>query len=238
MSSAETRLLHLHIEKTGGTALRFGLQRALGREAKMFRAIHEEKMAGIVPDEWDLISGHFGYTSLAPLGGRMVVLLRDPVERFLSAYYYWRQMHEKGVNQTRQTLLASKYSLDDFVLIRDEVPLIEQFANQMTWQLADTFRFNLRQKLRSEGVTDTALLALAVEHLRACQVIGVLERLDAFTNLFQRVVRLPLRLDRLNVTEARPSVSDISPRTRARILDWVYLDIELHQAACVLAAAR
>jgi hypothetical protein len=238
MSSPETRILHLHIEKTGGTALRFGLERALGPGARIFHRLHEAKLEGIEPDQWDLITGHFGYARLAPLGGRVVVLLRDPVDRMMSAYYYWREMQATGAFTSRQTVLATQYSFDDFVTIRDEVSLVDQFFNHMTWQLADTYRLALRHDLRARGVTDAELLALAVEHLRECVVVGVQERMEAFTAQFERRIGLPLSVDRLNVTTRRPAMSELSARTRARVVEWVYLDVELYQAACALAAAR
>lgn len=237
MSTAETRILHLHIEKTGGTALRVALQRSLGPGAKRFPSHHESKLPDIVPAEWDLVSGHFGYTRLAPLGGRIVVLLRDPVDRFMSVYYYWREIHFKGLNITRQTKLASEYSLDDFVLVKDEVSLLEQFFNRMTWQLADTFTLNARHQLRSQGIRDADLLARAIENLKACAVVGVQERMDAFADAYERRIGRPLTIDRLNVTRERPPVAELSPATRRRIMDWVYLDAELYQAACALAAS-
>jgi hypothetical protein len=237
MSTAETRILHVHIEKTGGTALRMALQRALGPGARRFPQHHESKLAGIVPDDWDLLSGHFGYGRLAPLGGRVVVLLRDPVDRFMSVYYYWREVHARGTNTTRQTALATQYGLDDFIAVKDEVSLLEQFFNRMTWQLADTFSLNGRQKLRNDGMTDSALLALAVQNLRACHVVGVQERMDAFAGQFERRIGRTLVIDKLNVTQQRAKLADLPAQTRRRIMEWIYLDVELYQAACALAAA-
>jgi hypothetical protein len=237
MSTAETRILHIHIEKTGGTALRMALQRALGPGAKRFPQHHESKLADIVPDEWDLISGHFGYGRLAPLGGRLVVLLRDPVDRFMSVYYYWREVHARGINPTRQTRLATEYSLIDFIAVKDEVSLLEQFFNRMTWQLADTFSLNGRQRLRSEGTSDRTLLALAIQNLRACDVVGVQERMDAFAGQFERRIGRKLVIEKLNVTQDREPLAALPAETRRRIMDWIYLDVELYQAACALAAA-
>ena len=237
MSTAETRILHVHIEKTGGTALRMALQRALGPGARRFPQHHESKLADIVPDEWDLISGHFGYGRVKPLGGRVVVLLRDPVDRFMSVYYYWREVHAKGVNTTRQTKLATDYTLDGFIAVKDDVSLLEQFFNRMTWQLADTFSMNGRHRLRAEGITDNDLLALAVQNLRACDVVGVQERMDAFAGRFERRIGQPLVIEKLNVTQNREPLAALPSQTRRRIMEWIYLDVELYQAACALAAA-
>lgn len=237
MSTAATRILHLHLEKAGGTALRFALLEALGPGAKRFPHHHENRLPGIVPDEWDLISGHFAFRALAPLGGRLVTVLRDPVDRFISVYYYWRYLHEQGIEVSRKTTLAIRYALDDFVTIRDDVAIVEQFFNRMTWQLAEGAALSARQGPRAEGQTDSALLARATANLQACDVVGVQERMDAFAAAFSRRLALPLRIERLNVTAGRPTNVELSALTRRRILDWTYLDMELYQAACAIAAA-
>lgn len=238
MSTPATRILHVHIPKTAGTALRFALEAAIGPGCRRFPFHHELKLEECNADEWDLISGHFGYGRLAPLGGRTVALLRHPVDRFVSAYFYWREMRSKKLSDGRQTVFATKFTIDQFVLMRDEVSLIEQFYNAMTWQMADTFRLNQRFAVREAGTTDEELLARAVRNLQACDVIGVQAHMDAFTAQFERRIGLPLKMERLNVTETRISVEELAPRTRDRIIDWMYLDMELYQAACALAARR
>lgn len=238
MSTAETRLLHLHIEKTGGTALRIAMRQALGPDAKAFPEHHESKLDGMNPDDWDLISGHFGYARLKPLGGRIVVLLRDPVDRIMSVYYYWRDMNRRGITDSRQSAIAARFSLDDFVAIRDDPSLVEQFCNRMTWMLADTYSLRNRGIRRAEGLSDAELLARALANLRACAVVGVQDRMDAFADQFTARTGLPLVLERLNATQERPRLAELSPRTRQRMMEWVPLDVELYQAACALAASR
>jgi hypothetical protein len=49
---------------------------------------------------------------------------------------------------------------------------------------------------------------------------------------------MTLTIGRENVTEGRQEQAEVPAATRRRIADWVYLDMELYQAACVLAAAR
>lgn len=239
MSSAATRLLHIHIPKTAGTALRFALEAAIGPQCRRFPHFnHEPRLEECVPDQWDLISGHFGYGRLAPLGGRVIVVLRDPVDRFVSAYYYWREMKAKNLTEGRQALYATKFTLDEFLRFRDEVALLEQFCNGMTWQLADTFRLNQRVRLREQGLTEQDILAVAIRNLQQCAVIGVQSHIGALCEQFERRIGLKLTIERRNVTEHRLPVEDLSPATRARIIDWMPLDMDLYQAACSLAAAR
>ena len=59
-----------------------------------FPTTTNEKYKDVNPDEYDVFSGHYGYHTAATLGGDMITVLRSPVDRFLSVYYFWRQLHE------------------------------------------------------------------------------------------------------------------------------------------------
>ena len=238
MSTAHTRILHMHIEKCGGTALRLAMERALGPGARACPTRAERELGGLRPDQWDLISGHFGWAVLQPMGGRIVTILRDPVERFVSSYYYWRDMYRNGGDTSHRSSLTDKYSLDDFATIKDDHSLVAQLFNRMTWQVAYSGIPAKRQELRARGVTDTQLLGMAVENLRACAAVGLQERMDDFVVEFSQRLGLTLTIERENVTGGRPERTELAAGTRRRILEWVYLDMELYQAACALVAAR
>jgi len=238
MSTAHTRILHLHIEKCGGTALRQAIEHALGPRARVFPEHHERELKGIKPDNWDLISGHFGWQVLQPLGGRIVTVLRDPVERFVSSYFYWRDMYRRGEDQSHRSSLADLYSLDDFATIKDDHSLVTQLFNRMTWQVAFSGLPVHRQAQRAHGITDAQLLGIAVANLKACEVVGLQGRMDDFASQFERRLGLKLVIERTNVTSGRAGAPEISAATRRRIHEWVYLDMELYQAACALVAGR
>ncbi|MEJ0045391.1 MAG: sulfotransferase family 2 domain-containing protein [Rhodospirillales bacterium] len=238
MSTAATRILHLHVEKCGGTALRVAMEQAIGPGARVFPKHHERDLKAIRPEQWDLISGHFGWQLLRPLGGRIVTMLRDPVDRFISSYFYWRDMYRAGHDTSHRSALADLYSLDDFVTIKDDHSLITQLFNRMTWQVAFSGLPIQRQAQRALGMTDAQLLAVAVANLEACDVVGLQERMGEFAGQFERRLGLKLAIERTNVTAGRPARLEISGATRRRIHEWVYLDMELYQAAAALVAAR
>jgi len=236
MSTPQSRILHLHIEKCGGTALRLAIAQAIGAAARIFPKHHERELKGIRPDDWDLISGHFGWQILQPLGGRIVTVLRDPVDRFISSYFYWRDMYRSGKDQSHRSSLADLYSLDDFVTIKDDHSLVTQLFNRMTWQVAFSGLPLQRQAQRAHGMTDTQLLAIAVANLKACEVVGLQDHMDDFARNFEHSLGLKLTIERTNVTTGRPAATEIPATTRRRIHEWVYLDMELYQAACALVA--
>jgi Sulfotransferase family len=238
MSTPQTRILHLHIEKCGGTSLRLAIEQALGPSARVFPKHHEREVMGIKPDNWDLVSGHFGWQVLQPLGGRIVTVLRDPVDRFVSSYFYWRDMYRRGEDQSHRSSLADLYSLDDFATIKDDHSLVTQLFNRMTWQVAFSGLPVKRQAQRAHGITDTQLLAIAVANLKACEVVGLQDRMDDFATQFERRLGLKLAIGHSNVTAGRSGAAEISAIARRRIMEWVYLDMELYQAASALVAAR
>ncbi len=75
---------------------------------------HHSKYSGV-----DFFRGHVYYTSASGLGGDLIIILRDPVDGFLSFYYWSRQRFMKREAINVRTTLAAKYSLDEFVRIRD-----------------------------------------------------------------------------------------------------------------------
>jgi hypothetical protein len=136
MSTAATRLLHIHVPKTAGTALRTALQNTKDPALTIFPHYDERSFKAAQPDQFDVFSGHFGFDTATQIGGRMVTVLRDPVDRFVSVYYFWRTLYDQGVERNRKTALAVNYNLTEFAKIRDEQLLAEEFFNRATWQIA------------------------------------------------------------------------------------------------------
>jgi hypothetical protein len=147
-------------------------------------------------------------------------------------------MYRSGKDTTHRAAIASIYTLDEFATIKDEQSLLQGLYNTMTWQLAHSALLRNRIPQRASGVTDADLLARAIANLHSCAVVGLQDRMDDFAAAFQASLGLPLAINHDNVTAGRPPRLELSAATRRRILEWVYLDMELYQAACVLVAAR
>jgi hypothetical protein len=204
----------------------------------VFPKHYERDMIGLDPGDWDLISGHCSWPVLRPFGGRIVTLLRDPVDRFISSYFYLGDMYRSAKDTSHRAALAHLYSLDDFVMLKDEQALMHGLFNHMTWQFAFGAALPDRKAQHARGLTDSGLLAVAVANLGACDVVGLQDRMADFEAHFQHRLGLPLAVRHENVTAGRPDNFEISAATRRRILEWVYLDMELYQAGCALVAAR
>lgn len=229
------RLVHMHIPKTAGTAIRTAFGRVANQKLRVFPHYDERQFLEVNPADYDVFSGHYGFKTAKRLNGEIVTVLRHPVDRFISVYYFWRELLEKNVEVVRKTKLTKLYSLDDFVSLQDELQLTEEFFNRMTWQVAHGSTIEHRRELRDRGKTDNDLLAMAIGNLETFAVIGLQSRMGEFSRAIERRFGVNLNVGRVNVTEKRPSVNDLSVATRRKIFDWVYLDIELYEAASHLA---
>jgi sulfotransferase famil protein len=227
--SLPKRIVHLHIPKTAGTSLRHALKKSYGESLRVFPHYDERKYVDFNVADYDLYSGHFGFRTASRIGGELITVFRHPTDRFVSVYYFWRQLHERGVERSKNTTLASKYSLDDFAMIKDEPLLLEEFHNRMTWQIAFGSQLEYRREWRMEGKTDDELLKTAISNLSAFSIIGNQERLGEFRKAVAEKLSIDLEIEKMNVTQQRSNLADINARTLRAIQDWVSMDLELYR---------
>lgn len=221
------RIVHLHIPKTAGTALRSALTRVSG--LRVFPKYGEAEALAAKPADFDVFSGHFGFDTASVIGGDIITVMRHPVDRFASVYYFWRQLYADKVEVTRKTRLASSYDLEGFASLMDEILLIEEFHNRVTWQLACGNLIRHRTEGRDRGLTDDDLLRMAMENVEKMALVGFQDQMDDFTDAFNRRFGFALPLKRVNATRERVAMDDIPHAARRRIQKWLYLDIELYR---------
>ena len=233
-----TRLLHLHVPKTAGTAVRDALQKAGGGSLRIFPHYDERKYNGFNADDYDVFSGHFGFKTASEIGGDVITVLRNPIDRFLSVYYFWRELHATGTEISPNTTIASKYSIDDFVAIRDEPFMLEEFFNRVTWQIAYGSSLRHRREMRLAGQSDQNIYLMALANLSKFAVVGIQEDIPAFAQRFSEKFGIEISIDKINVTKDRFAADAVSVRTLREIHEWLYLDIELYAYATAIAGHR
>jgi len=235
MSTAETRILHLHIPKTAGTAIRQAFNKS-GTGLKIFPHYEERRYQGVDASQYDLFSGHFGFETAKSIGGNIVSVFRNPFDRFVSVYYFWRQLHEKGeAERNRKTELAMKYTLEQFVLIKDDIIMNSELNNRATWQIASGNGIAHRQRHRAMGQTDEDIFSLACENLETFALIGMQDRIDDFSAGLKKKFNISLNIEKRNTTKKRVSLADISLSTRRHIYDWISMDLALYERARILS---
>ncbi len=222
------RIVHVHIPKTAGSALQAAFRQTYGDQLHAYPEHFEARYGEIPYSGFNFYAGHIGYKVACEIGGDLITVLRDPVDRFLSTYFFLRQLHESKAELSRKTSLAARYDLDQFIQITDEPELQAELYNRMTWQLAYSHRMKLRENLTKAGVADEDLLRTALDNLGKFAIVGLQIDMAGFAAALRQRYDAQFSIGRLNVTNARPAKTELSSKTIERIKAWLYLDEELY----------
>lgn len=229
MNCADKVLIFLHIPKSGGTTLNsilaqnFPSKRTFTMDSRdplvSIRSL--KSMAPSQRDTIDLISGHcpFGVHELLSRQAAYITMLRNPVDRICSWYYY---VLRSKANFLHKRVTSENLSLDQFVRQRE---LTAGLNNGQTRWLAGWDAYEAPY-----GACGRDVLETAKENLRRYfAVAGVTERFEESLLLMQRMFRWPYVLYRKkNVTPDRPSSAQIAPDTLDAIRKNNDLDLELY----------
>lgn len=221
MNPSNEKVVFLHIGKTAGSWLR----------AQLWWHFRERSCPYIFPEEftdidaarrdYDLFGAHIGFTMATWLGNRYITLLRQPVDRFISTYYYWRHVDstEGGPG------LAKSMSLDEFISARDE-PIVSDLHNCQAWQIAHSHK----QRERF-NISEDTLFERAAANLNQFSAVGVTESIPDFALALDESLSIKIdgSADRANVTQARPVASNIDFATRRKIADLNTVDQALYE---------
>jgi hypothetical protein len=224
------KLIHLHIPKTAGTSLRESIALA---HPELGVAHVIEPINDPLPEGTDVISGHISYDDAAAFGDQIVTVLRHPVDRFVSIYFFWRELYAKGIEKTRKAAMAHHLSLLEFARAMDEPELCSELFNRMSWQLHSNYRLLRRFKQRSEAgvVTTDALIEGAMSNLRRFSVVGFQDRYGDFVNAVNDTFGMQIENRKVNVTAERSAMDDLSHAELDAILHWVRADMEVYARA-------
>jgi hypothetical protein len=218
----EPLLVFVHIQKTAGLTLRKVLQRQYPGTATVrlmpnhFAKESSRETVGALlaapPRTVRAIHGHmlFWETVEWPGDARLFTVLRDPVDRVISHYYWLRgRKAEAGA-----TLRAS----------------LEEAVTDGT--IRDNLQTRVLAGADPAGVADRPLLERAIARLDRFAVVGLTERFDATLLLLARTFGwAEPYYERENVNSERPPRSDISRDAIALIESRNALDRELYEHA-------
>lgn len=213
----------LHIPKTAGTSL-FTLFRSILGEEQVYqvRDVNIGKQRADAIQSFALVGGHLTYDQMQLYFERdryRFTFLRDPVERFLSMYYYYRSVEEV----TRDLTVRMAKTLDlvaylDWLSDSDEY---QHLRNAQTWYLNGGLKTKMSLAER---------LDLAKENLVSLDFVGITEHMADSLDFLCLDCRWPSveRIPRDNVTTRRPKMEDINGDIVQRIREISNLDMELY----------
>lgn len=213
--------IFLHIPKTGGMSAQTALKWVYGpgsvhhlpaEDHTLSQWEASEAPARVQPQ--DLVTGHAPYGVHRQLAGRCryFTLLRHPIKRVVSHYFYHRARYPKS-------LLAS-LSLQEFLLSDHSIA----DANRQVRLLAAT----------DPGTEPEAALATAKDRLRHdFAAVGLTERFEESLLLFRRRLgwtRMPFYVSR-NVNTDRPSTAELPEDSVEAVRAQNQLDLALYHFA-------
>jgi hypothetical protein len=183
------------------------------------------------------VHGHMSYSLMDYFPEKPLVftLLRDPVDRALSAFHYMRQTadlriqtaqdggHSKEV--ARQCMQACRMTLGEF--IRFERRAAEWHLGNVQARLLSLTAAQLAQF--QGGQPDCTDLSLAKMNLSACHAFGLMDRLQDFREMLTFALGLPQLGDVAwaNKTRNRPLREDVDGETLKALEELTAIDQQL-----------
>ena len=216
------KILHFHLPKTGGSALRSYFVDQLGSDsvtAPLQGMLNEALL------RWQhvkVISGHF----IARQGERLpedraaVSVLRSPVDRFLSEYHY----NKFDIDHLLVNAVNRAGNMDAYLEYLRHTPAIVPLTQmEMLYPLGTDSqkRLNIEEKLAAALKT--------VDHF---ELIGTQEEMEDFCNILCTKFKWPLMQPaRVNVTSHRLLTDDLSPAQRRTIEELLEPEVILYSYA-------
>lgn len=220
-------VIFLHIPKAAGSTLHTIFNRQY-KLANVFtideeRSIEDLKqLSAMQRAEIEVLKGHmyFGLHRLLPQPSTYITVLRDPVERVISHYYY---ILRNPSNELYKQVASTDMSLKDFVLSG----LSLEIDNGQTRLLSSTGAVVPYQQCSLE------VLESAKQNVKEYfSTIGFVERFDETLILLRRAFNWKMPLyTKANVTQNRPLKIGIPKSTLDVIEAYNQLDIQLYQFA-------
>lgn len=224
-----------HIPKTAGTSVIAAMEQATGTSGRLPEASYPHHVALSLAKERRFLTAHLWFYNGEPLAGGWFYasLLRDPVDRFLSQYYYHRGLADqvaRGMVKDPAVHAAVRLELGDFV--NEPGELRRSFANVQARHFAD-------RMCDAEGLNDSDLLDAAIAGASAYGLIGVFSRLQEFVDAYCDTIGVRRRrLSVLNVTPNRRRAGSLPPELIERLKACNAADYGLYAWAEQHFAAR
>jgi hypothetical protein len=241
-------LLFLHIPKTAGTSFRDLLGRRFSPSETLSVGLENKNGVSeslLNADRYRFIHGHFPYEVVNLFSKRPFVfmMLREPVDRAISAFYYMKQegssMEQRAavgqISKERATdyAKARELSLSEFVHHEPRAAARHLGNLQVEFLTCPDLDKRHRYDERYEIDVSAGELDLATKRLATVDVVGLMERpTESKEYLAFALQTRPFgELARSNETRLRPQVKDVDQRTIEALRELTLYDRKLYAVA-------
>lgn len=213
MSKEAPRLVFLHVPRTGGTTLHHHLSAHFApNEICPERFSRLSQYSPEQLEKWRFFSGHFNADEIRRIPGPLFIVttLRNPIERLLSNYYFWKRhrpeaIEKRGLDGTR---IIKDGNLADF-LQSNQGRVLDSTNNMMARRLAEQVyawpdgAWRARVGDKGFAVTDLQIVHRALGNLLSFDAYGDPSALQRLYAHIAQVYGMPplTSLERLNTRE-------------------------------------
>ena len=220
-------LIFIHLMKTGGTTLFQLIQRHYPEE-KTFHYVplkdgqklqDLEQMERSQKDQLKFIHGHakFGFHEHLKQPARYITMLREPVSRVISLYYFTHQNPKRDMPADKWCPTLSSY-LDT---------QLKGFNNTQTRAIAGPLAAQV-----PFGKETPEMLEMAKQNLDKFLMVGVTERFDESVIVLKHALDLKhILYSRVNENSQKPKIDSIDVADIERIKEYNSLDQQLYAYA-------
>lgn len=221
-----------HIPKSAGTSITNALENILGGIYRLPEISNPHAAYVSNANEKRSLAGHIWFRPNETLNNNYYycTVLRDPVDRFLSQYFFNKSiaaelLSEKMFNDPRlsdpQVAAAVHLSLEDY--LNSELPnLISTYTN------IQAIHFAQRKCNQPRDLSEADLLAAAISSLEDYDLVGTFDQLQSFVNRVSDDFSRPyIELSRFKVTPNRKIAHEISASLIQKLKEANQVDTKL-----------
>jgi hypothetical protein len=236
-----------HIPKTGGTSVRAAIEQAVGEQSAVLNISTPHHIIVASAGSRRVICGHLWFYAgeLLVSGWFYATLLRDPLDRFLSLYHFYRQYRQQVLEGSMidpaEAAAVFHDDLESFLSDR-RTDVTRSYSN------FQAMHFAARMCERPDELNEAQLLDAAITSLKDYDLVGVYTEIDTFFSRYCDAIGVPRRgLPKMNVTQERRLVSEIPQHVRCKLItansidsaliDWVRHDHSRRRAPARRATA-
>lgn len=217
------KILHFHLPKTGGTAIRHHLIEQIGASGVSPSVVGMRLKDALLQWEGvDAISGHFSLHQgdQFPTDRCALTVLRDPIDRFLSEYFF-----AKSDNAGR-LLDARMHAMDLDAYLESLSPKEEA---DFSLQIKMLYPLGIKSQ---EALSADEKLVASVRALDLFELVGIQDELEDFGSMLDTRFGWPSKpLELKNVTSMRIPVESLNPRQRQRLKKLLEKEFDLYEQA-------